>query len=240
MNFENNLLLKLSINKTSNSKNEFPSAFPKNEALSKDFQYKENLFKVKTFHSRKAKSFDHTYNQMETKDSFKKFTFKKTDENGILIPKPNKNNLQYIENLKKKIGNEVSFINKPTKKENFISLLQKEKIMKIQKYLKDKESLRIMLKIEKRRTNIITEEENAFMDSIQKMNSRFKSIDLNASNGTFHDPNKLLSYMEFQNAVKDKDYLLGKNKRDIELQVFQAYQEYNEKKGRRRFEWRLF
>ena len=96
-----------------------------------------------------------------------------------------------------------------------------------------------MLKTEKKRQTIIKEEEKEYFSGIENLHKRFQTLHLNPKEGISKDATKFVAYLEFQNSIKDKEYLIGKQKKEIEQQVVETYKEFHERRGRRVMEWKL-
>ena len=247
MNFDRNLFFKHSLHNTSKSSNHFPIILTtedldldlksKIDYPSKKIEYKEKLFKVIMFSPRrKAKSIDQVNFQAENlKLETKNCLIKKKYGDSSKIPKPNKINLLFLQTLKQKI--DFASLVKSQKDESLFRSLQKEKILAALNFSKEKENLRNLLKFENKRSSI--EESDFFFEKLQKVNKKFQTVHFNSKEGISQDPNKFMNYMEFQNSIKDKDYLLNRNKKEIDAQFAKFYQEYHKSKGRNKFEWSL-
>ena len=254
MNLEKKLFLKHSLNQISEykmdtsktscyglskSKNEFLAKIENNgvwdENLAKNIDYKERFFKIKKFMPHcKTKSMDIHFPPSMNKDA-RNFSRSKYFENNGVLPLPNKNNLLCVQNLKNTVYSQFPSLSKNgfNKSLHIISKFQKENEMIFQQFQKDKEKLGKIINSEKKRNIMIKEEKKEYFQGLENINKNFQALHFDPNDKTSKDATKFISYMEFQNSIKDKEYLVGKYKKEIDEQVSKIYKEYHEKRGRR-------
>ena len=209
--------------------------------LEKTIDFKDSLFKIKRFLPHcKSKSMEKTLFgnfssnskpvQINTSSGLKFFENKHF---------PNKTNLLYLQNLKTTIFSQFPNLSKKQLNTPPIYKFQKEKEFLLQKFNKDKEKLSKLLKTEKRRQTVIKEEEKEYFSGLENLHKRFQTLHLNPKEGISKDATKFVAYLDFQNSIKDKEYLIGKQKKEIEQQVAETYKEFHKGRGRRVLEWKL-
>lgn len=231
--------LRTTLNKNFNSlhENEKRSILTKeNRDSQKSFKYNDNFFKIKEFQSNsRPKSLDFSQKQYLTKSN-KGFFLKKNDPSSQynIIPKQNKVNLLFIQNLKDSINEKLINFNKTqsVNNSNFFSRFQKEKQVIADKFSREKENLKRFLLKEKRRSTIVKENEDEFYTKLQNLNTKFLNIHSNLKEGKIKDHSQFVSYLEFHSDSKNKEYLLSKNRGDIEKEISKYYQEFHQSKGR--------
>ena len=214
---------------------ENPQQAPSN--IEKPIDFKETLFKIKRFHPHcKSKSMEKSLFPLIPKNTqTSTFHALKGLDSKIPLPFPNKTNMLFLQNLKTTIYSQLSKKDL-SHKIHTLYKFQKERDQIKQKFNKDKEKLGLLLRTEKKRNAIIKEEEKEYFSGLETLHKKFQTLHVNPNS---NDASKFVSYMEFQNSVKDKEYLIGKRRKEIEEQVTQTYKEFHEKRGRRVMEWKL-
>lgn len=209
--------------------------------IGKSIDFKESLFKIKRFLPHcKSKSMEKTLSANFSSNLKPNTSFgQKIFENQHF---QNKTNLLFLQNLKTTIFSQFPKLSQKqfkTESPPPIYKFQKEKDLLLQKFNKDKEKLSKLLKTEKRRQTIIKEEEKEYFSGLESLHKRFQTLHLNPKEGISKDATKFVAYLDFQNLIKDKEYLIGKQKKEIEQQVAETYKEFHAKRGRRVLEWKL-
>lgn len=225
--------------KTSIEKDNFQFS---HDILEKTIDFKESLFKIRRFLPHcKSKSMEKTLSGNFSSNYLKPVQNNTSFGQNFFENKhfPNKTNLLYLQNLKTTIFSQFPNLSKKQFNSPPIYKFQKEKDFLLQNFNKDKETLSKLLKTEKRRQTVIKEEEKEYFSGLENLHKRFQTVHLNPKEGISKDATKFVAYLDFQNSIKDKEYLIGKQKQQIEQQVAETYKEFHAKRGRRVLEWKL-